>query len=58
MVKKREEIEPVFPGDSCFPISPLHKDRKKENHVSKDDQMIKIVQSLDITSDDTGFIEN
>lgn len=49
MVKGPSQIEALFSGDSCFPVSPIQKMKEEEFVISENDQIIKIVDSLGIT---------
>lgn len=63
---KMEEHNPVlFPGNSCYPLSPIidREESQKNNfnklYVDKDDQLIKIVQKLsDLDNHDLSFISD
>ena len=54
----------MFPGDSCYPISPLHASNQKNScsdniNVSSDDQMIKILEVLgSLNESDLSFVDD
>jgi serine/threonine protein kinase len=58
--RQQDEIDVLFQGDSCFPISPNKhlESGKEEINISKHDQIIKIVQQLNVAEGDADFLES
>lgn len=58
-LKDQKPPKILFKGDSCYPHSPLSASSGagSEIHMSSEDQMIKIVETLDIKDKDVNFIE-
>ena len=51
----------MFKGKSCYPISPYQEDESKKKNedeilIDRDDQMVKIVNKLKLTSQDLSFL--
>lgn len=48
----------MFPGDSCYPISPKHRDAANADIISRNDQLIVILKALKdtISEQDLCFI--
>lgn len=60
--KSHMDREPLFPGASCFPLSPRSMSKgaqKKDNGISKEDQLWVIINKLGTPSEeDTSFISD
>lgn len=59
--KSQFERKPLFPGTSCYPLSPSSsmQGKKKDSRVSKEDQLCVIIDKLGTPSEeDTSFISD
>lgn len=57
--KSQFERKPLFPGTSCYPLSPSSSMKNKEKGVSKEDQLWVIIDKLGTPSEeDTSFISD
>ena len=58
-VSNFKERQPLFPGTSCFPLSPGHKDTKQKVTISEGDQLGVIFEIIGTPEEkDTKFIKN
>lgn len=49
----------MFPGDSCYPISPKIPEEENRVKISGDDQLMKIIETLGVPNeDDISFLKD
>ena len=53
----QEYMDVLFPGDSCFPCSPLPKKKEQKVDISPDDQLVQIIKTLGVKKEEGTFLD-